>query len=113
MKYLFNFFANNKNPDSISSRLRRKRFELFINLAGKLESNKISILDVGGTYDFWEKIRLNNIDIEITLLNLHIVKTKYQNIKSVISDARNMSEFEDQFFDIFISNSVIEHVWRF
>ena len=44
--------ADNRNPDSLASRLRARRFQKFAELlAGASEPARI--LDVGGTPEFW------------------------------------------------------------
>src|SRR5260370_286421 len=45
--------ADNRNPQSLASRLRQKRFAVFLQLVSCL-SRPIRILDVGRTQEFWE-----------------------------------------------------------
>ncbi len=105
--------SNNKNPNSLANKLRRKRFTLFLNLIKDIPK-PVRIIDVGGTELFWEQMGFSgNPDSEITLLNLKSEPVKNPNIKSISGDARDMSQFAENEFDIAFSNSVIEHVGDF
>ena len=91
-------------------RLRRKRFALLLKKINKL-NKPVSILDVGGTQEFWEDMKFTETNwANITLLNMMKIKTHYNNLCSVVGDARNMSEFHDNQFDMVFSNAVIEHM---
>lgn len=102
---------------SIPNILRKKRINFFKSLLGDLSNKKVSILDIGGTEQFWTTIDpltfINRHNIQITLLNLNQVQTKSENIKSIIGDACDLSQFNDGSYDIVFSNSVIEHVGDF
>jgi len=74
----------------------------------------VKILDVGGTEEFWKKVGFyNDISVEITLVNLHKIDTRSENISSFIGDARSLMQCRDKEFDVVFSNSVIEHVGTF
>ncbi|MEH2109852.1 methyltransferase domain-containing protein [Nostoc sp.] len=101
-------------PDSLASRLRKKRFSLFTSILDSIPS-PIKILDVGGTVSFWENLGFLNEeikDVEITLLNIKFIETSstHPKIKQVIGNATNMENYQSNEFDIVFSNSVIEHV---
>jgi len=99
-----------RREDSLAIKQRRKRFAFFKELLS-LIPKPIRILDVGGTEIFWEKMGfVDEADVEITLLNLSHIDVHHSNFRSVAGDGRNMSEFEDDEFDVVFSNSVIEHV---
>jgi hypothetical protein len=101
--------ADNRNPQSLASRLRQKRFSVFLRLVSSL-SHPIRILDVGGTQQFWEGMGFGEQEgVTVTLLNVYDQTTSLPNFSSVRGDARAMI-FEDGTFDIVFSNSVIEHV---
>ena len=109
---MFNKIANNQNPQSLATRMRQNRLKLFCSLLSRLE-NQIHILDVGGTENFWQLIRLpDGKDIKITMLNLEKFPTSLSNITSIAGDARDI-QFPDSQFDVVFSNSVIEHVGEF
>ncbi|PKP37587.1 MAG: methyltransferase type 11 [Bacteroidetes bacterium HGW-Bacteroidetes-15] len=113
MKGFLNRLANNEKEGSLADRLRKKRFDLFRSLISDLP-RPIRIVDVGGTVNYWQKMGLLlSEEVEITLVNLHQSKVAFPNIKSHKGDARNLSEFEDNSFDIAFSNSVIEHVGNY
>jgi len=103
----FNKFANNNNPNSASSKLRKKRFELFKQLLNINKSTKI--LDVGGTEAIWEGTGFEN---NVTLLNLKFSK-KTSPFHYIKADACDMHMIEDKNFDVVFSNSVIEHVGNY
>lgn len=109
-------FADNTVINSLAIKFRRRRFKKFLELIEKTEkylNRPLRILDVGGTESFWEMMNYSNSQHHITLLNLTASTIKNPNINSVACDARNMKQFPDKYFDIVISNSVIEHVGSF
>lgn len=110
---LFDRVINNSYQDSFAAKMRRKRFKLFQMLLHDLPK-PLSILDVGGTQQFWEVMGfVNEEHTHITLLNLNQPQTSYENFLGVEGDATNMFQFVDKQFDVVFSNSVIEHVGSF
>jgi len=102
--------ADYTQSDSPATKLRRKRFLIFNSLVALLP-RPLSILDVGGTQIFWERMNFTEEpDVKIVLLNLSKVEVYHKNFISVQGDARSMDAFTDQEFDVVFSNSVIEHV---
>ena len=112
-------FADNRNPNSLSSNLRRKRFNLFLEILQKINKDDIKIIDLGGTAAYWE----NHVSfmeelkkpITITIVNLLSAEaetTQIGNIKLqfLSGDATNLSDISDNEFDAVYSNSVMEHV---
>jgi len=102
---------------NFSKKLRIKRFELFFNKITDL-SSPINILDLGGTYKFWEDVgfisRLTNeINIKVTLLNLTKENVQHRSFTSVEGDATDLSQYSNNEFDIVFSNSLIEHLFTF
>jgi hypothetical protein len=113
------------NPNSFSSRMRRKRmrfFTEFVHYVIQRENRTtITILDIGGTEIYWNNFpfsQFDDIHFRITLINL-----KYQDdnlgvmtlpdnvsIEKLIGNACHLDEFKDNELDIVHSNSVIEHV---
>src|ERR1700710_2080309 len=74
----------------------------------------VSILDVGGTVEFWERRGwADRDDVTITLLNVGDQEDRHENIRSVVGDASNLWGFADHQFDVAFSNSVIEHLFTF
>jgi hypothetical protein len=111
---MFLRFADNRNPDSMASRFRRERIrrlgELLRSAAGGPR-----VLDVGGTGTFWRQ-HLDELGVSasVSILNLHFdEKPLVPGVSYIVGDARRMSMFEDQAFDICFSNSVIEHLGTF
>ncbi len=99
----------------MNSTFRMKRFEYFLKAANEIPSKELRILDVGGEEAYWlDKIPLFKRAVSITLLNIFPISVSTPNMISVHGDARDISNFADNSFDIVHSNSVIEHVgkWR-
>jgi hypothetical protein len=103
--------AKKQNPwRLLQTKMRKKRFEFFKTFITPLPY-PLSILDVGGTQEFWEKMEFIRDDIKVVLYNLSNEEVVvYPSLTSIIGDGRNMLEFKDQEFDIAFSNSVIEHL---
>jgi Methyltransferase domain len=105
--------ANDGRPDSLSHRLRERRFRLFERFATRLP-RPLRIVDVGGTNEFWEQRGWAGLaDVEITLVNLEAAERRHANIVPTAGDATDLSEHADDSFDIAFSNSVIEHLFTF
>lgn len=101
--------ADTRDPNSLASKLRRKRYELFRGLLDMVP-RPMRILDVGGTEAFWrDSALLDDEGIEITVLNVEFPSQRDPRIHFVTGDARAL-EFPDKSFDVVYSNSVIEHV---
>lgn len=102
--------ADIRRPDSYASRCRRRRVACFIDSFGITESTRV--LDVGGTVQFWLNAGFRGA---ITLLNVRpAVRELPSGFRHVQGDARDLSRFGDNEFDVVFSNSVIEHVggWK-
>ena len=107
---VFSKLIDNSNPDSLSSKMRQRRWEQFRELAMSIE-RPLKILDVGGSQRVWEQIGFaDQPDIHIILLNIDPMPSDHANIVPVLGDACCMSDFADKQFDIVFSNSLIEHV---
>lgn len=109
---MFKKIADNREQDSLATRFRKRRFAFFISLLSRLE-RPVSILDIGGTEEYWKMMLADRDDrIFITLLNLNQVTVMSPNMTSVAGDARDI-QVKDKSFDIVFSNSVIEHVGNY
>jgi hypothetical protein len=103
-------FADNTNPRSVASRLRRKRYRIFQRLIEDLP-RPVTVLDVGGTPTYWSMVPAEAKEgLQITLLNVEQMPPPGDGLRSVAGDARDLSQFGDRSFDVVFSNSVIEHV---
>lgn len=111
MKFLQKY-ADNTKKDSIVNKWRRKRFAVFYELIRDIPK-PVKILDAGGTENFWVQMGIDSGDADITLLNIEPISTTLKNISFIKGDARDLSRFGDNEFDVVFSNSVIEHVGRF
>lgn len=111
MQFLKKTVAHSANPNSIGNKFRQKRIAFLESLIEPLPK-PIKILDVGGSERFWVNANFHKRkDLEITLLNLSIFTTEHTNMTSVIGDATNLSQYENNSFDLVFSNSVIEHLY--
>lgn len=123
-KYLFKqaLFSNER---SLARRFRAKRMRYFEqaffrvafdNILTAEPSRTVRILDIGGTYDFWNALAFQYLNrCEITLLNMEkrgIAET-VPNVRFIAGDATDLSAFADGEFDLVFSNSCMEHVGRF
>ncbi|MDA7707924.1 class I SAM-dependent methyltransferase [Flavobacteriaceae bacterium] len=106
-------FEISENKNSLGNQFREKRFSFFLKKINKLPK-PVSVLDVGGKINFWENRGLaGNLNYTITIVNFEKEKSQYSNIKTLIGDATDLSQFVDKSFDIVHSNSVIEHLYNF
>ena len=104
--------ADIKSPTSLSNRLRTRRFSMFERLVGKLPK-PVRIIDLGGTAEFWKQRGCaERPDYQITTVNIDPSPSDYSNISSIYGDVRNLTQFEDNSFDVSFSNSVIEHLFE-
>jgi len=110
MRNLLRNSADFRRDNSLALKLRLKRIALFKELISPLPK-PLTILDVGGTEIFWERMGFaRDKNVKITLLNLSQIETHGPWFKTALGDARNMHQFGDADFDVVFSNSVIEHV---
>lgn len=103
--------ANDEDPDSLSNKMRARRFRQFEALVASLP-RPLRILDVGGTNDFWEQRGwAGRSDVRIFSLNMVAETQRHDNILPLAGDATDLSQFANGSFDIAFSNSVIEHLF--
>jgi hypothetical protein len=107
-------FADNTGSDSVATRMRRQRCQLFLDMLDGRP--RTSILDSGGRPKYWQ-IMMDGCDLgdrlQVTLLNLETQAEPHPDFRVVVGDARAMPQFADGEFDIVFSNSTIEHVGDF
>jgi ubiquinone/menaquinone biosynthesis C-methylase UbiE len=113
MKWLLKF-ADCNLPGSPAFKARERRNRLIKFCINKISDPK-TILDVGGTIEFWKNMHfMGDETCKITIINFESFDTsRYPHMNSMKGDGRDMSIFPDQAFDLVISNSVIEHVGRY
>jgi hypothetical protein len=103
--------ADDSGANSLSHRLRGRRFRLFERLVADMP-RPLSIVDVGGTNGYWEQRGwAGREDVQITLVNLAAEPKKHANIHPTAGNATDLSEHADSSFDVAFSNSVIEHLF--
>jgi len=107
----FRRLSDAESPGSFSNRMRDRRFQHFKQFIEDLP-RPVSILDVGGTGDFWDKRGwAQRDDVHITTLNLRAEPQKFNSVVPVVGDATNLEAYASQSVDVVFSNSVIEHVY--
>ena len=105
--------ADPRDPRSLGVLLRRRRFAFFESLLTPLP-RPLTILDVGGTENFWARMDFVDPGVEIHLINLgETPAPRHPRIRSLTGDARDLGRFTDDEYDVVFSNSVIEHVGTF
>jgi hypothetical protein len=104
----------------VSNWLRTRRNARLVQLIDRLHENlgrPVTVLDVGGSYIFWQTVPNRN-KCQITLLNL---EEAYRDSDGVpieersrycaeVGDARDLGRWHDAYFDLVTCNSVLEHV---
>jgi hypothetical protein len=104
--------SDHRNPRSLAARLRARRSLFFHELLARVPK-PVTILDVGGTADFWKRLAFADDDLKVTLLNMCAGVIDDPRFESIVGDARDLSAFRDSSIDVVYSNSVIEHVGTF
>ncbi len=106
--------ANQNNENSISSKLRKKRFKFFEEYCGQFKK-PLHILDLGGSDYHWRSsIFENNKDYHITLLNVENQNLSgLKNFSYIRLDVSELDYFGDREFELIYSNSLIEHLPSF
>lgn len=103
--------------DGTISSFRQRRDRILagkIVALAKLKQRPVSIFDVGGRRDYWNNVGFEGIS-SITLLNidpsdLGRATAREDIFTDSIGDARHLEGISNQAFDLYHSNSVIEHV---
>jgi hypothetical protein len=92
--------------------MRQKRLELFSELVQQVGGESVSVLDVGGTGEFWRHAPPELVGrCSITIANCASeAGVTGKDFNFVVADARDLSCFASRQFDLCLSNSVIEHV---
>jgi ubiquinone/menaquinone biosynthesis C-methylase UbiE len=108
---LFKKLLDNTDPKSLANKFRINRFKHFAEFI-KDTPRPLTILDVGGTADFWKQMGLEDkSEYQVTILNLEEPLAKQlSNLKFIQGDASDLSQFGNISFDVVFSNSVIEHI---
>lgn len=111
VKSYFVYNADQNNRDSISSNLRKKRFEFFKDFTKNFKK-PLKIIDLGGSDYYWENIGfVNSEEYQITILNIEEQETKnLKNFTFIKRDAKDLNFIKDNEYDVVYSNSMIEHL---
>jgi len=112
--------ADTRDPNSLSSRLRGKRDVKVRALIQTIfrEKGKVSIIDVGGTVEYWNRMGLDFLrehNVRIALVNL--LESELSDLAdasdimtNIVGNGCDLYDIADNSFDLAHSNSVIEHV---
>ena len=107
---LFRAIVDHRDPRSVASRLRRRRFVMLRGLLARVP-RPARILDVGGTQGYWDAVEPAGLPgITVVLLNQERPVVTRAGFEAVAGDGRAMDALGDRSFDVVFSNSVIEHV---
>lgn len=105
--------CDNTNPDSVASRMRANRFLFFDSLLSQLPE-PVKILDVGGTVEYWQSFKdCLHRKVYVTLFNLEKIEVDLPWVNSIQGDIRDMTNCENNKYDVVFSNSMIEHLGSF
>lgn len=96
---------------------RNRRLSECVTELHKTLGRPVRALDVGGSPKFWNTVEATTRDrCEVDLLNLEFPTDTeghdVANVNLMVGDARDLSRFADQSYDLVVSNSMIEHVGR-
>jgi hypothetical protein len=92
---------------------RQQRFQRILQTIRRPEHRPLRLLDVGGTTGYWAAMPWQQLaPVEIVLLNVEPQDVSPP-FAAVVGDARDLSRYADQSFDVVYSNSVIGHVGGF
>ena len=109
-----------RNENSLSTKMRRRRDIQLRALIDDIHSAKgsVSILDMGGTIQYWERVGLDYLrerKVSIVLVNREAAELGSAGgdgdlFQTAVGDACDLPQYGDGQFDLAHSNSVIEHV---
>lgn len=117
VKQLSRLITNYSDPDSFINKWRRRRISTLLKMMHDRynEKGSVSILDIGGTKNYWNVIPddlIRKLNVCITLVNIpgEGIESDEEHFKWVAADGCDLAQFENSSFDIVHSNSVVEHV---
>jgi hypothetical protein len=111
--------ADTRDPNSLSTRLRRRRDVRLRALIEEISavSGKIDIIDLGGTVEYWQRLGVDFLRAQkarVTIVNVEASELSEiadaDIFRSEVGDACALTGYADNQFDLAHSNSVIEHV---
>jgi hypothetical protein len=113
---LINKLQNYDDPNSLASRMRRRRARHVTRLIGEIHARTgaCRIVDLGGRPAYWDmfdRAFLDQHGVHVTLVNLNEpAPTDDPLFTSIAGDACSLPQFADGAFDLVHSNSTVEHV---
>jgi hypothetical protein len=95
------------NEGSVSERLRRRRWALYLRCVPNLRD--LRVVDLGGTATWWENAPVMPRDV--TVVNLYEADDRSPRVRTVEGDALQADALLDgERFDLVFSNSLMEHL---
>lgn len=111
------WFSDYDSRKSGGSRLRARRIVPLLEMMEAVfnENGSVSIIDIGGTEQYWGIVPRQYIDeykVSITIVNIPgtAMPADHGPFKFIEADGCDLSGFHDDSFHIAHSNSVVEHV---
>ena len=111
------WFSNYDSQKSVGSRLRARRIAPLLEMMEAVfnENGSVSIIDIGGTEQYWGIVPRQYIDkykVNITIVNIPgtAMPKDHGPFMFIEADGCDLSGFHDESFHIAHSNSVVEHV---
>lgn len=111
--------SSHTNPRSLATCFRQKRMRFLDEVVRCVDSDKVSIADVGGTRSFWE-MNLNHLETAKRIERIDIYNLDAEgacssivgnvSVSEYVGDATHLEHVGDGEYDVVFSNSVIEHV---
>jgi len=112
--------SDTRDPNSLSSKLRGKRDVRLRALIDAIAAEKgsVSILDVGGTIEYWQRLGLEFLrQRKVKLVVTNLVPSELTSMTGnedlfsmAVVNGCDLSIYGDASFDLVHSNSVVEHV---
>ncbi|MBN1893623.1 hypothetical protein JW906_03965 [bacterium] len=106
------------NPESFTAKVRAERTKNLNGLLVRAGRSRLSVLDIGGTWDYWER-NLQYFDADrlasVEIVNLPPFEERRRIIRGIpflasTGDALDLKKTVNRRYDLVLSNSVIEHV---
>lgn len=99
--------ADSTDPESFGYRARQRRMSLLLDRFPNFRD--MSIIDLGGTTDFWRSMPVRPSHVTLVAIEQHVIREPEDWMSVLVADACEVNNFSER-YDLVFSNSVIEHV---